>query len=217
MLTLTSVIELRGQLARGKPPVSWRPSLKDLCQCWITHFAKHFSPYASCNKAHVSSISFPNQIEKSIAAYCLERMTIFSLFHTNQHTLGFTETTLVCYTCHTQCWPVSFERYTLPLHTYVLPNAVSHSPPFLRCIHLNISLFVGICQHVLTKLTISRRLFHIASWFHTLSTRIKLQNTNVYGNSPIKCAGSTYEWRAKTYGKTSVGLYEIRVQQSLKA
>ncbi len=45
--------------------------------------------------------------------------------------------------------------------------------------------FVGVCQQALIKFAISRRLFHIASWFHAPSTRIELQNTIVYGSSPI--------------------------------
>ncbi len=68
--------------ARGKPPVSWHPLRKDLCQCWIIRFTKHSSPYASRSKAQISPISFPNQTQKSVTARCLERMHIFSLFHT---------------------------------------------------------------------------------------------------------------------------------------
>ncbi len=81
ILTLTSIIKLWGWLMWGKPPVSWSPLWKGLCQCWIIHFAKHFSLYTSHSKVHVSSISFPNRTQKLIAARCLERMSIFSLFH----------------------------------------------------------------------------------------------------------------------------------------
>ncbi len=106
-----------------------------------------------------------------------------------------------CYTRCTRCHPVSFKRYTFPLRAYVLLNAVPHSPPFLRCIHLNVSLLVGVCQHALTKLAISHRLFHVASWLHALSTSIELQNMIVYGSSPVERAGDAYERRAKTMGQ----------------
>ncbi len=36
------------------------------------------------------------------------------------------------YTRLTQCCPISFNKYTLPLHAYVLLNTVPHSPPFLQ-------------------------------------------------------------------------------------
>ncbi len=96
VLTLTSVVKLQGRLARCKPPVSWRPLWKDLDQCWIVHFAKHSSLYPSLSLVHVSPLSFPNRLQKSIADRCLERMCIFfSVSHTDQHTHGFTETTVV--------------------------------------------------------------------------------------------------------------------------
>ncbi len=108
------------------------------------------------------------------------------------------------YTHPTWCHPISFERYTLPLHAYVFPNAVPYSPPFLRRIHFNVSLLVGVCQHALTKLATSCRLFHVASWFHALSTCIELQNTITYGSSSIERPGSAYEQRAKTYRTTFI-------------
>ncbi len=129
---LTSIIKLCGQLTRGKPLVSWRPLWKDLCQCWIVHFAKHSSPYASRSKAHVLPISFPNQTQKLIATFCLERMFIFfSVSYIDQHHACIYWDYSHCYTHCTRCHPVSFGRYILPLRTYVLPNIVSRSPYFL--------------------------------------------------------------------------------------
>ncbi len=109
-----------------------------------------------------------------------------------------------CYTRHIWWHPVSFERYTLSLHAYVLPNAVPCSHPFLWCIHLNVSLLVGVRQHSLTKLALSRQLFHKARWFHALSTCIELQNMIVYRSSLVECAGSAYERRAMIYWTTFV-------------
>ncbi len=63
-------------------------------------------------------------------------------------------------------------------------------PLFLRCIHHNVSLLVEVCQRALTQLTISCRLFHIASWFHPLSMHIELKNTIVNGSSLIEHAGN---------------------------
>ncbi len=62
-----------------------------------------------------------------------------------------------CYTRHTRCHSVSFERYTLPLHAYVLPNAVPHSPLFLQYIHLTCRGLSTCCyklRHI--SLTVSR-------------------------------------------------------------
>ncbi len=184
----------------GKPPVSGCPSQKDLCQCWIVHFTKHSSTYASRNKAHVSPISFSNWTQKLIAAHCLEHYVYFFLCFTHQstHTWIYRD---YChrYTHRTQCRPVSFERYIFPCTPMCF-----QMPPFLWCIHLNVSLLVGVGQHALTKLTIPRRLFRIVSWFRTLSTCIELQNTIVYGSSPIEHTGGTWERCTKTYGTTFV-------------
>ncbi len=84
--------------------------------------------------------------------------------------------------------------------------------PFFSTVH-SPQCLVGVYQQALTKLDISRRLFHIASWFHALSTRIELQNTFVYRSSPIERTGSAYERRAKTYRTTFV--YVLRTYFSL--
>ncbi len=83
---------------------------------------------------------------------------------------------------------------------YSSPTCPCASKHFLGCIHLNVSLLRGVCQHALTKLAISRQLFHVASWFHTLSMHIELQNTIVYGSSLIERTGGAHEQWAKTYG-----------------
>ncbi len=69
---------------------SWHPSQKDLCQCWIVCFSKHSSPYASRSKAHLSPMSFPNQIQKLIAPVVWNYCPFFSVSYTDQHTRGFT-------------------------------------------------------------------------------------------------------------------------------
>ncbi len=101
-----------------------------------------------------------------------------------------------CYTRRTWCPTCLIRKIYSSTTTHVLSNAIPFFPPFLQCIHFNVSLLVGACQHALTKLAISRWLFHVANWFRTVSTFIELQNTIMYGNSLIECAGSAYEQHA---------------------
>ncbi len=141
VLTLTSIIELQVRLVRGKPPVSWHSSQKDLCQWWIVRFAKHSSPYTSRSKAHVSPISFPNWTQKSIAARCLERISFFFFFffvsQTYRHTHEFTKTTVVV---------------TLTLHGVVLSHSKDVLFPYMsiwfRTLYLISLLYYGVCIHL---------------------------------------------------------------------
>ncbi len=156
---LTSVIKRRGWPAHSKPPVSWCPSWKNLCQCWIVCFAKHSSLYAY---RYLSLTKHKNQSPPVVWNECpfflclTHRLTHLWIYRDYHH----------CYTrrtwCHPVCHPVSFERYTLSLHAYVLPNtalflsfSTVHSPQRLVA-RRGLSICSYKTRHILPAVSCSK-------------------------------------------------------------
>ncbi len=129
----------------------------------------------------------------------------FSPFHTQINTrMDLLIVLPLLYSPYSVLRCVVQKLYSSPTHlcaskhcTAILSFSTVHSA---QCLIARSGL--SICSYKTRH--ISRQLFHVANWFRALSKYIDLQNTIVYGSSPIELAGGSYERHAKTYGTTFV-------------